>query len=442
VNAVLRRHVRDVLAIIVLLVIGVATTVSILSRQTTAMPEWVPLLGEDRFELKAELSSGQALTPGQGQKVTIAGVEVGDITDVTVEDGRAVVTMQIEQQYARAIYPNATALLRPRSGLQDMTLAMNPGSGDVAVEEGEVLPVSQTQPNVQSDEILASLDADTQAYVKLLLSGAGQGLKNRGAQLAAGLRRLAPFTRDIARTNAGLAKRRHSLERVIHSFRLLSEELGLHDQQLGEFVDSSNAVLASFAAQEGNLRRSLGELPGALRATHTALESSDRLALQAAPTLRELTPAARDLGPGLRATRSLFRRTVEPIRSEIRPFTRKVHPTVRHLKQAAGPLAETTKGLRGGTEELNRLFNALAFNPSGNAEGYLFFLNWLSHDLNALNFIQDAHGPMGRVLPIFSCSDSRLIEATVEGKPFLRTVKDLTNIPSTDEIATLGGCGG
>ena len=63
----------------------------ILSQQQQPLPSWVPFLGEDRFELKAEFSTAQAVTPGQGQTVNIAGVKVGDVSEVELEDGHAVV---------------------------------------------------------------------------------------------------------------------------------------------------------------------------------------------------------------------------------------------------------------------------------------------------------------------------------------------------------------
>ena len=66
-----------------LLVVGpVRSTGYILSQQQQPYPSWVPFLGDDRFELKAELSTAQAVTPGQGQTVNIAGVKAGDISDV------------------------------------------------------------------------------------------------------------------------------------------------------------------------------------------------------------------------------------------------------------------------------------------------------------------------------------------------------------------------
>ncbi|HEX5956168.1 MAG TPA: MCE family protein, partial [Solirubrobacterales bacterium] len=96
----IREHLRDFIAIIALFVAGLLVTGYILSQQQQPYPSWIPFLGDDRFELKAELSSAQAVTPGQGQTVNIAGVKAGDISEVELVDGTAVVTMLVEEQYA------------------------------------------------------------------------------------------------------------------------------------------------------------------------------------------------------------------------------------------------------------------------------------------------------------------------------------------------------
>ena len=41
--------------------------------------------------------------------------------------------------------------------------------------EGGTIPVSQTLPDVNLDEILAALDADTRDYLTLLLNDGGRG---------------------------------------------------------------------------------------------------------------------------------------------------------------------------------------------------------------------------------------------------------------------------
>src|SRR4029453_3142322 len=84
----IRNHLRDFIAILGLLVVALFATYIIVQNQRLR----IPLLEAKPFELKAEMSTAQAVTPGQGQTVRVAGVRVGDISSVDYEDGHAVVT--------------------------------------------------------------------------------------------------------------------------------------------------------------------------------------------------------------------------------------------------------------------------------------------------------------------------------------------------------------
>ncbi len=285
----------------------------ILSHQRLALPAGVPLLGKDFVRVDAEMSTAQAVTPGQGQTVNIAGVEVGEIASVELEDGNAVIGMDIERDHAR-IYRDATVLLRPKTGLKDMVAELNPGTKEAGeLPEGEPIPASQTLPDVNLDEILASLDADTRDYLRVLLGDAlDRASRDNGRQLAQTLRRIEPTAEYSREVNEQLAKRRHNIKRVIHNFSLLTEELGNKDQQVADFVENSNAVFATLASQDSNLREAVRELPGALDETPTTLAKVDRLAKVLGPTLEDLRPGARALGPALRETRP-FLTTTTPI---------------------------------------------------------------------------------------------------------------------------------
>jgi phospholipid/cholesterol/gamma-HCH transport system substrate-binding protein len=434
VKLAIRRHSRDFIAGAVLAVLGVLTLLVILGEQDAPFPSWVPVLGQDRFELKAELSSAQAVTPGQGQSVNVAGIKVGDISDVAFADGRAELTMTIERDHRSLIHPDASLVLRPRTGLQDMTVQLDPGSGSEPVEEGATIPLANTKPNVNVDQILAALDGDTRAYLKLLLSGGAEGLDGRSRDLAAGLKRFEPTARDLAKINGQLAKRRQNLSRVIHNFSLLAEELGEGDRELAEFVGSSNEVMSAFAQQEGALRETLQEAPAALRETQRALRATDRLSSELTPTLRELVPAAEALTPALQETQAFFGDTVAPVRNQIRPFTRQVRAPVEHLSSAAKPLAETVEGLSGGFSNLNLLLNTLAYNPPGGTEGYLFYMTWLNHNINSMFTIEDAHGPIRRAMAMLSCNTAGLAEGVTRERPVLKTIQQITRIPESDEI--------
>ena len=430
----IREHLRDFLAIIALFAFALLATGIILAKQGFELPSWFPVAGSDRFELKAEFTTAQAVTPGQGQTVDIAGLKVGDITDVQLANGNALVTMEIDNQYAPLIHDDVTALLRPRTGLQDMTIELDPGRHEGQIEEGTTIPVAQTKPNVQPDQILATLDGDTQAYLQLLLQAGGRGLGGHGKELSSVFRRFEPLAHDLKRIGEALAVRRQNIANAITEFKLVSQALGSNDTRLAEFVDASNDALGSFADQEAAIRASLQELPSTLRETQSALASADTFANVVGPASRDLIPAARALGPALRETRPFFERTLAPIQDQIRPFSRAAQTPIHHLAQAAQPLADTTTGLNGSFTELNMLGNALAYNPpSPVEEGYLFWLAWLNHDTNALFYSQDAMGPMLRSIVMFGCTTAGLAEGVAAPRPFLRTLQQITAVPkSTD----------
>jgi phospholipid/cholesterol/gamma-HCH transport system substrate-binding protein len=435
VRTAIRKHLRDFLAIVLLVFAALAVALVILPNQRLSLPAGVPVLGRDFVDVEAELSTAQAVTPGQGQTVNIAGVEVGEISSVKLEDGKAIVGMKIEREHAR-IYRDATVLLRPKTGLKDMVAELNPGTEKAGeLGEDQRIPISQTLPDVNLDEILASLDVDTRDYLKLLLGDGAQALRGNGRELAQTIRRFEPTARYARQVNQALAERSQNIKRVIHNFSLLTEELGSKDDQLAEFVSSSNAVFAALADQDANIRASLRELPSALDVTQTTLGKVDRLASQLGPTLEQLRPAARALGPSLRQTRPFLRETTPVIRDELRPFTRAALPTVRELRPAMRDLAAATPDLTRTFRVVNRIVNTLAYNPPERAsEGYLFWLSWANHVGATVFATQDAHGPIRHGLVVFSCETAQLLDVVSQSNPQLGTLVDLLNGPAQEQV--------
>ncbi|MDQ3871470.1 MAG: hypothetical protein M3301_07645, partial [Chloroflexota bacterium] len=76
------KHIGDFVAVVVLILIAAGVGGYILANQRFNLPKWVPVGGKDFFKLKAQLATAQAVTPGQGQTVNIAGVKVGEISQV------------------------------------------------------------------------------------------------------------------------------------------------------------------------------------------------------------------------------------------------------------------------------------------------------------------------------------------------------------------------
>jgi phospholipid/cholesterol/gamma-HCH transport system substrate-binding protein len=435
----LRAHLRDVLAIIALVLAGLFAVTVILINQRASLPNWVPLIGTDFFHLEADFSTAQAVTPGQGQSVDISGIKVGEVSAVSLENGHAVESMSIDNKYAPLIHDNASLLLRPKTGLNDMVVEVDPGTQpSPEIKEDSTVPLASTQPQVNPDEFLATLDADTQQFLKLLLANGAEALdpaKGRDVKLSNALRRLDPFARDIARISGALAVRRQNIASSIHNFQLLSTELGNRDQDLVDFVDSSDAALASFAREEASIRSAVRELPGTLKVTKGALTSANALALQSGPALKKSIPGAKATGPALRALRPFFQQTAGPIENQIRPFTKQVASPVTHIAQISQGLGVSTPGLKTGFTDLNLGLNALAYNPQqSDDQGFLFYVPWLNHNLVGNYLLQDAYGPIRRGILLVSCSTAFTADGTLLSEPYLRLLYQLTGAPRASSI--------
>jgi phospholipid/cholesterol/gamma-HCH transport system substrate-binding protein len=395
---VLLKHWKDVVAVIGLLAIATVVGAYILDHQRMRFP----LIEDKPFQVKAEFITAQAVTPGQGQTVRVSGIRVGDIAKTELKDGRAIITMDLDRKYERLVHADASAFLRPKTGLKDMFIELNPGTaGEPVVDEGFTLPISNTLPDVNPDEFLSALDADTRDYLKLLLNGAGKGLKGRGSDLQAVLARFEPTYRDLAAVSTEVAKRRKELKRLINSLARLNTELGSKDDELAQLVDSSANVFRAFADERRNVTATVKELPSALRETEVGLDKVERMARVLGPAADALRPVAGALQRANEATPPFALEAAPIVRKDIRPFVREARPLVRDLGPAVEGLVEGEPGLTRSFTVLNHLFNMLGHNPKGvegpevadRDEGYLFSLGWLGHQSLNLFSNADAHGP-------------------------------------------------
>jgi phospholipid/cholesterol/gamma-HCH transport system substrate-binding protein len=403
----IRDHLRDFLAIIGLLLVALVATWIIVQNERLR----IPVLEERPFQLKAELKTAQAVTPGQGQTVRVAGVRVGDISKVEVDEGNAVVTMDIDQKFL-PVYRDATILLRPKTGLKDMFLELDPGTQAAGeYEEDETIPVANTAPDVNLDEVLQFLDTDTRAYLRLLLVGGGEGLRGRGKDLGELLGSLGPINRGLARLNSEVAKRKENLANLIHNMNTFFGRVGEDSDGIAQLVDASNSALGAIASQDLDVRRATRLLGPTLSETRVALTETDRLATVLGPTLNSLRPFARKLKPINESLGELARKTRGPIKSDIRPFVQVARKPVRDLRPAAQNLVNATPRLTVVGQKLNRLFNMAAYNPNGaesaaipnRDEGYLYWVGWLSHLTNSTFQSQDAHGVYRHIYLTMTC---------------------------------------
>lgn len=436
----IKAHRRDFVAIGVLALLAAGVAAYILAHQPAFD------LFRSYYTVKAAFQNGAAVTAGQGQSVDIAGVQVGEVGGVSLQNGHAIVTMNIYKKYA-PIYENATVLLRPRTPLKDMYLALDPGSKDAgAVPSGGTLGPGSTQPTIDTDQILASLDADTRNYLLLLLSGGAQAFRDPGnpgpspsaaavSDLRGTFKRFAPLNRDTETLTSLLSQRSQNIRRAINGLQQVTRALGGVDGELTSLINSSNTNFQAISSQDAALENGLSLLPGTLQQANQTLGKVQGFSNASATALHGLVPFAHAFGPALAAARPLFRDTTSVIRDQLRPFSTAVQPLARILRPASAKLAYSTPKLVGAVSVLNALFNTLAYQPKGGQQSYLFWGSWLSHITDSLTDTQDAHGPIVRGIFVATCGALNLFEvALTESDPALGPLVDLLNAPDWSKI--------
>lgn len=432
------RYQKAFIAVVVMIVIAAGTGGYILAHENLKLPSWVPVLGKSWFILKGEFQTAQAVTPGQGQAVTIAGAKIGEVQSVDLHNGVAVVTMKVVPKYA-LIYRDATMLLRPKTGLKDMTIEVDPGlPSSGRLRSGETIPLAQTAPDVDLDEFLAGLDGETRAYLQELLAAAGEGFKDNGRAFAATLKRFDPTTRDTQLITQELKAFHADIARSVHNFKLLMEAFGEKDAQLADLIQASNAVFKTFAEQGQSVQSTLRLLPGALSRTEQGLAKLATAFALVGPTLTDLHPFAASLAPAEQAARASFKATTPVFKNEIRPFAREILPTIDVLAPSMKDLAASFPELRSSFSVLNELFNELAYNPGKSQAGFGFFAAWGVHDLNSVLSSADAHGVLARSLAYLNCEVLPLLAPTAKINQTVNIIVGLINPPTKAECQAAG----
>jgi phospholipid/cholesterol/gamma-HCH transport system substrate-binding protein len=398
----IREHWKDFAAIMALLVITVGVAGYILTNERLSIPFITP----SQYTLNADFQTAQAVTPGQGQSVRISGVQVGLISGVSLENGEGVVKMSIDKKYQGLIRTNWTALIRPRTGLDDMFIELSPGIGNApAAKSGYTIPVSNTMPVVNLDEILSSLDSDSREYLDLLVNGAGQGLKSGGGdQLAQVMERFEPTHRDLARLNSAVAQRGTDLRQLVNSLKRLNVALAAKQPQIVQLIDSSEKVFNAFASEGSNVSRAVADLPGTLNQTTATLAKVQAFAQELGPAAENLLPAAGAIKGANQALTALAVPGAPIVKNQIRPFVVAARPVVRNLRPAAVNLATATPNLSNVFTVLNHFVNMVGYNPGDTEHGYLWWLAWLDHNARTLFSVQDANGDFRPLFLQASCA--------------------------------------
>jgi phospholipid/cholesterol/gamma-HCH transport system substrate-binding protein len=255
---------------------------------------------QDRTGYEAELDDATGLRVNDAVK--IAGVEVGSVTGIEIDQGRAVVSFEVEE--GTELLDSTQAGVRWRNVLGQKYLYLYPGETGEELAAGDRIPIEQSVPSADVGDflnavgpVLQALDpADANAFVQAVSEGISgneaqirsliddsatlaQVFGNLDGQVGSIITNLDQVTTAVAGrddavdellVNLGslsgdLAARNQSLNTLVTDFsevqdrlaRLLRENRG----DLDGTIDDLRVIADTLAAHDGDLEAALSNLP-------------------------------------------------------------------------------------------------------------------------------------------------------------------------------------
>jgi phospholipid/cholesterol/gamma-HCH transport system substrate-binding protein len=325
-------------------VVSVALVVAILSAgYMISSASFIAPFG--RQTIYAEFAEAPATNPATTHKVTIAGVNVGEIVGSKITDrGTAEVEMNIDDKYP--IHADARAVLTSINPLNEMFIELNPGGSPAPLlgDEG-VIPASQTSRPIQVDEILHHLDTRSQNALRAMLSESTTALANAPQQLPGALRATDRTLVTLRPVMQKLQARRDKLAQLVSSLARIGTAAGGNQERIAHLSNSAEQAFGALAANDRAVTETLRQLPGLSDELRHALTSTQGLTEQLDPTLRDLDEASDTLPGALDRTTD----TVTQLRQtmdEAEPFVERARGVVHDLRPFAGDLDDSMKDLR------------------------------------------------------------------------------------------------
>lgn len=346
--------------------------------------------GRETIELAFDDADG--LSKADHHRVTIAGVTVGEITDVRYRDGRAVAVAEVDAGTRARLREDARALIVPRSALDDLMVELVPGRSQQPLADDATVPPDRAATPVDLDRVLETLDVDTRAQVQVLFGELATALRGRSTPLRSALGRLARATSSSGRVAAALAERRRLLASLVGELDVVFGTLADRGDSLAELVAAGRGTLEATASREAALSDTLRELPGTLQATRSALGEVRRLASPLVPALGALRPFAQRL-PAAAGSLQAFLPTADAFLDDLGALARDGREPADDLRASLVALAPAARGLTPVLDKLEPVLRDIDRNRDG--------IGLLGERFSGVFSTQDANGPILRGLGFF-----------------------------------------
>jgi phospholipid/cholesterol/gamma-HCH transport system substrate-binding protein len=323
---------------------------------------------DDGYEVQFVMPSAAQLA--EGSPVWIDGADAGSVTDLRVENGRAVVTASIADEHA-PLHDGTTTRVEWSSAIGERLLTVEPGPQEnVELQDRALVEAPSRQ--IEVDQVLAMLDGPTRERVSSLVEELNTTVSGSEDQLRATIKESGYAVNALGSVLDAVGKDGPAIRSLVTELDNLTSITSEHQSQTASSVQQLTTLTSSIADQQEALSSTLQQLPSTLSVANSTLGRVPAASRETVALLQDLEPAT-DRLPGV--TKNLT-----PVLRDLRPTVADLRP----LLASASELLERTPGLLEGAQAvvpdvdtlLQGLTPALSFLRPYTPEGIGMLHNW------------------------------------------------------------------
>jgi ABC-type transporter Mla subunit MlaD len=368
-----------------------------------------------------------------GEDVKVAGVNVGTIDSLDVDDkNRAVVVLKIDDPAFRPFRTDAKCHVGLQSLIGEQFIECEPTQvrgGDRAaapelpkIKDGEpgagqhLLPVDRTSSPVGADLLNNIMRVPQRQRLPLIINELGAGLSGNGEALSAALKRASPTLQQADELVAILARQNKMLGKLVDDSDAVLAPLAKRRKDLGTFVKNVGDTAAATAREGDALEENFARFPAFLQELGPAADRLGELADQTTPAIRNLASEAATVNASTKLLGPLAQQApaVNEATARLGPFTRQARPALKTLGKVADQGRQTFPKFEAQADQLNKLGTPLvplaenlaklssSFDDTGGIESLMSFIYFYTGAVNG----EDASGHYTRAgLGFSNCVD-------------------------------------
>jgi ABC-type transporter Mla subunit MlaD len=216
------------------------------------------------YDLNVHVPSGADLVVGND--VRVGGDRVGVVNEIKpVEDKNGHVSAILGLKLDKTVEPlsnRSTVIVRPRSALGLKYVEITPGRGGKALQAGDTLPLRQARPRpVEIDQVFNTFNAPTRRGIQNTLTGLGNGLASRGADINLAISAFRPLVDNLTPVARNLASPQTQLGRFFRSLERAAAEVAPVGEQQAALFRNLDTTFAALVPVKSRVQQFIRESP-------------------------------------------------------------------------------------------------------------------------------------------------------------------------------------